>query len=187
MTGQEQGPQDARGARPLCTDHVLFVGFMGSGKTSVSRALCKMTDLSLIDVDQRIEAIQHRKIPRIFAEEGEAGFRRIETETLKGLVHEGRSIISCGGGIVVNPVNRPILKELGTVIYLDVPWQEAVGRISHPETRPMLSGPRPVDEIYEERLPMYSEVADITIETSGMTVYQVACLCKDELEKRGIL
>lgn len=173
--------------RPDCTDHVLFVGFMGSGKTSVSRMLCKMTDLSLIDVDQRIEALQHRKIPQIFADEGEAGFRRIETETLKGLVHEDRSIISCGGGIVVNPANRPVLKSLGTVIYLDVPVDEAVGRISHPETRPMLSGPRPVAEIYAERLPMYSEVADITIKTSGMTVYQVARKCKRILEKRGIL
>lgn len=173
--------------RPICTDHVLFVGFMGSGKTSVSRTLCKMTDLSLIDVDQRIEAIQHRTIPRIFAEEGEEGFRRIETQTLKGLVYEGRSIISCGGGIVVNPENRPILRKLGTVIYLKVPVEEAVARITHPETRPMLSGPRPVAEIYAERQPWYEEVADITIETSGMSVYQVARTCKEELEKRGFL
>lgn len=68
--------------RETCNDHILLVGFMGSGKTSVSRRLSAITGLSLIDVDYRIEAIQHRKIPRIFAEEGEEGFRRIETETL---------------------------------------------------------------------------------------------------------
>jgi shikimate kinase len=171
----------------VCNDHILFVGFMGSGKTSVSRKMSKITGMSLIDIDYRIEAIEHRKIVQIFADEGEEGFRRIETKTLAGLACERRSIISCGGGIVCNPVNRPILKELGTVVFLDVPVQEAISRISRPETRPMLSGPLPVEEIYQERLPWYREVADITIKSSGMSVYKVACLCVEELEKRGLL
>lgn len=173
--------------RETCDDHILLVGFMGSGKTSVSKRLSKITGLSLIDLDYRIEAIDHRKIPQIFEEEGEAGFRRIETQILDGLRHEGRSIVSCGGGIVCNEANRPILKSLGTVIYLDVPVDEAIGRISNPGTRPLLSGERPVGEIYEERLPWYREVADITIDSSGKTVYQVANLCKDALEKKGLL
>ena len=170
-----------------CNDHILFVGFMGSGKTSVSRKLSAITGMSLIDVDYRIEAIQHRKITRIFAEEGEAGFRRIETETLAGLKYERRSIISCGGGIICNPANRAILKSLGTVVFLDVPLDEAIGRISNPQTRPLLSGKRPVSDIYEERLPWYREVADITIESSGMSIYQVARLCRDVLEGEGLL
>ena len=169
--------------RETCNDHILLVGFMGSGKTSVSRRLSAITGLSLIDVDYRIEAIQHRKIPRIFAEEGEEGFRRIETETLAGL----KSIISCGGGIVCNPANRPILESLGTVIFLDVPLEEAIGRISNPTTRPLLSGERPVEEIYAERMPWYREVADITIKSSGKTVYQVANQCKKALEREGLL
>lgn len=173
--------------RAICTDHILLVGFMGSGKTSVSRKLSTLTGLSLIDVDYRIEAIQHRKIPRIFAEEGEEGFRRIETATLAGLKYEGRSIISCGGGIVCNPANRPILGQLGTVVFLDVPLDEAIGRISNPSTRPLLSGARPVEEIYAERMPWYREVADITIESSGLSVYQVARLCKNVLEEEGLL
>lgn len=169
------------------SDHILFTGFMGSGKTSVSRRLSSITGLSLIDVDYRIEAIEHRKIPDIFADVGEEGFRKIETNTLKGLVNEPRSIISCGGGIICNPVNHPVLKSLGTVIYLEVPLEESLARISHPETRPMLSGPRPVKEIYEERLPIYHEVADIIINTSGLSVHKVALKCKEELEKRGLL
>ena len=173
--------------RAICTDHILLIGFMGSGKTSVSRRLSSMMGLSLIDVDQRIEALQHRKIPAIFAQEGEQGFRRIETHTLEGIRYEGRSIVSCGGGIVCNPANRPILKALGTVVYLQVPVEEAVGRITHPETRPMLSGPRPVEEIYNERLPVYREAADITINTSGLSVQRVATLCRRELDKRGLL
>lgn len=173
--------------RETCNDHILLVGFMGSGKTSVSRRLSAITGLSLIDVDYRIEAIQHRKIPSIFAEEGEEGFRRIETETLAGLKYEGRSIISCGGGIVCNPANRPILESLGTVIFLDVPLEEAIGRISNPTTRPLLSGERPVEEIYAERMPWYREVADITIKSPDKTVYQVANQCKKALEREGLL
>lgn len=168
-------------------DHILLIGFMGSGKTSVSKRLSALTGLSLIDVDYRIEAIQHRKITQIFAEEGEAGFRRIETATLKGLVREPRSVISCGGGIVCNPVNRPILKSLGTVVHLDVPLEECIARISNPSTRPMLSGPRPVEDIYAERDPWYRETADLSINTSGQTVYKVALMVKKELEERGLL
>ena len=174
-------------SRDICTDHIFFIGFMGSGKTSVSRRLSKLTGLSLIDVDQRIEAIEHRSIPDIFEQEGEQGFRRIETNVLKGIAYEGRSIVSCGGGIVCNPANRAVLAELGTVIYLRVGVEEAVGRISRPETRPMLSGPRPVSEIYEERLPWYEQAADITIDSSGLTVQKVAIRCKMELEERGLL
>ena len=173
--------------RAVCSDHILFVGFMGSGKTSVSRRLSAITGLSLIDVDQRIEAIQHRSIPQIFAAEGEEGFRRIETETLAGIAYEGRSIVSCGGGIVCNAANRPVLGRLGCVIYLQVPLEEAVGRISHPETRPLLSGPRPVAELYEERLPLYEAVADVTIDSSGQSIQNVALMCKSALEERGLL
>lgn len=173
--------------RPVCNDHILLVGFMGSGKSSVSRKLSSITGMSLIDSDYRIESIQRRKIPRIFAEEGEEGFRKIETETLAGLKYERKSIISCGGGIVCNPKNREILKSLGTVVFLDVPLDEAIGRISNPKTRPMLSGERPVEEIYEERIPWYREVADITIKSSGKSVLQVANEVKAALEDKGLL
>lgn len=173
--------------RPVCDNHILFVGFMGSGKTSVSRRLSNLTGLSLIDLDYRIEAIEHRKIPVIFEEEGEEGFRRIETRILEGLKNEGRSIISCGGGIVCNEANHEVLKSLGTVIYLDVPVEEAVERISNPDSRPLLSGERDVSEIYEERLPWYQKVADITIDSSGKTIYQVANMCKSALEEKGLL
>lgn len=173
--------------REVCDNHILFVGFMGSGKSSVSRRLSAMTGLSLIDVDQRIVATQHRSIPQIFDDEGEKGFRRIETQTLAGIAYESRSIVSCGGGIVCNAENRSVLAGLGTVIYLSVGLEEAIGRITHPETRPMLSGPRPVAEIYDERLALYDEVADICIDSSGKSIQAVASACREALVERGLL
>lgn len=168
-------------------EHIVMVGFMGSGKSSVSRVLAKRTGLPLIDVDKHIEQTQGRKIKQIFAEEGEAGFRRIETQAMAALAFEPKSIISCGGGIVGSAVNRAIVKALGTVVYLEVPCDEAVGRISDPSTRPMLNGERPVQEIYDERLPLYRDVADITIDTSGKSVGQNVGQVLGALKRRGLL
>lgn len=168
-------------------EHILFVGFMGCGKSSVSRVLAKRAGLPLIDIDKYIEKQEGRKIKEIFAEEGEEGFRRIETMTLASLAFEPKSIISCGGGIVGSAVNRAIVKALGNVIYLKVPCDEAIGRISDPSTRPMLSGPRPVREIYDERLPLYRDVADITINTSGKSVGANVQQVIGALRRRGLL
>lgn len=171
--GQQRNGNSKRRREPEVPnkgEHILFVGFMGCGKSSVSRVLAKRCGLPLIDIDKYIEEQEGRTIKEIFAEEGEEGFRRIETMTLASLAFEPKSIISCGGGIVGSPVNRAIVKALGNVIYLKVPCNEGINRISDPTTRPMLSGPRPVQEIYEERLPLYRDVADITINTSGKSV-----------------
>ena len=162
--GAKQGQVCSKG------EHILFVGFMGSGKTSVSRVIAKRAGLPLIDVDAYIEQSQGRSVKQIFAEEGEQGFRRIETQAMAALAYEPKSVISCGGGACGSAVNRGILKALGTVVYLKVPLQEAIGRISDPSSRPMFSGPRPVEEIYAEGLPLYRSVADITVNTAGKTV-----------------
>lgn len=172
---------------PQTRNHILLVGFMGCGKTSVSRQLRRMVGLPLLDVDTYIEQMQGRSVKQIFAAEGEAGFRRIETEALAGLAYAERSVVSCGGGVVGSAVNRAIVKELGTVVYLQVPLEEAVGRISDPSTRPLLSGARPVADIYAERLPWYEEVATFTVNTAGHSVKQNARQVLLALEERGLL
>ncbi|MGN0078490.1 MAG: shikimate kinase [Coriobacteriales bacterium] len=170
--GKGRRPQGRKraGKQPaVCNkgEHILFVGFMGSGKTSVSRVVAKRAGLPLIDIDAYIEQTQGRTIKQIFAEEGEEGFRRLETQTMAALAYEPKSIISCGGGACNSAINRGILKALGTVVYLKVPLEEAIARISDPSTRPLLNGERPVSEIYEERMPLYRDAADITINTAG--------------------
>ncbi len=168
-------------------NHILLVGFMGSGKSSVARRLSSITGLSLIDLDYRIEVLEHRKIKQIFAAEGEPGFRAIETRILKGLAREDRSIVSCGGGIIGSAENRETLHQLGTVVYLQVSFEGALARISNSNNRPMLQGEIPPRELYEGRLALYEEVADITVDTTGRTVYQAASLTLAALKKEGIL
>ena len=166
---RSQGRKRTGGQPAVCNkgEHILFVGFMGSGKTSVSRVVAKRAGLPLIDIDAYIEQTQGRSVRQIFADEGEEGFRRIETQAMAALAYEPKSIISCGGGACNSAINRGILKALGTVVYLKVPLEEAIARISDPSTRPLLSGERPVSEIYEERMPLYRDAADITINTAG--------------------
>lgn len=191
--GGSKGRRQRKGGAPKAAqacnkgEHILFVGFMGSGKTSVSRVVAKRCGLPLVDVDAYIEQTQGRTIKQIFAEDGEQGFRRIETQAMAALAFEPKSVISCGGGACGSAVNRGILKALGTVVYLKVPLQEAISRISDPSTRPMLSGPRPVEEIYRERLPLYRDVADITINTAGKGVGANVSQVIGALRRNGLI
>lgn len=167
--------------------HIFIVGFMGAGKTSVARRLAMMTDLSLIDLDQRIQILQHRSISDIFELQGEQAFRKAETHALRTLSFEPRSFISCGGGVVETKQNWALMHNNGTVLFLDVDFEEAVKRISRPKTRPLLSDLDKAKNLYDRRKPLYYECADIVIKTKFSTIINVATECKNELTKEGIL
>jgi shikimate kinase len=154
-------------------DHIILIGFMGSGKSSVARRLARFEKMNSIDMDTYIEREAGMKIATIFETEGEAGFREREAAFLHSMFKRDRSILSCGGGVVVRDESREILKLLGTIIYLKVDADEAVSRISRPETRPLLSGDTPPAELLASRLRYYEDAADFTIDTNGRSIYQV--------------
>jgi shikimate kinase len=168
-------------------DHIIFIGFMGSGKSTVSRRLARYEKMNCIDMDSYIEREAGMKITEIFKVEGEEGFRAREQDFLRSMCNRDRSILSCGGGVVVNDVSRALLKQLGTVVYLKVAADEAVSRISRPETRPLLSGDIPPAELLAGRLQYYEEAADITVNTSGRSIYQVVSITQKLLRKAGKL
>jgi shikimate kinase len=178
-------PADAP-AKKLC-DHIIFIGFMGSGKSSIARRLARSEKMNCIDMDSCIERDAGMSVQEIFATEGEEGFRARELEFLRTMLIRDRSILSCGGGVIVREESRELLRELGTVVYLKVSAEDAVARISHPETRPLLAGKVPPDVMLASRLRYYEETADLTINTSGRSIHQVVSVVRRALRARGTL
>jgi len=168
-------------------DHIIFIGFMGSGKSSVSRRLARFEKMNCIDMDVYIEREAGMPVARIFEVEGEKGFRQREREFLRTMIIRDRCVLSCGGGVIMQEDNRELLKQLGTVIYLKVSAKEAISRISNTVSRPMLSGELTPEELLALRLPLYEETAEIAIDTSGKTLSQVTLQVQRVLRKAGKL
>ncbi len=137
---------------------VYLIGMMGSGKTTVGKQLAKDINYRFIDTDQTIEAIAKQPITEIFAKEGEAHFRELETQVLGKLSVYARSVISTGGGIITEQINWSYLRD-GLVVWLDVDLAILKKRLSHDQTRPLADK---LELLLETRRSLYAQ-ADIAI------------------------
>lgn len=158
-------------------DAIVLVGFMGAGKSSVGRTLARITGLPRFDTDEMIATRFGLTIPEIFQEHGEEKFRAAETEALRELRRKGAAIVVTGGGMVLRPENRDLLRELGAVIHLGANEETLFARLSRRSTRPLLRTENPratVAELLRTRLPLYREVADAEVDTSKLSHEEVA-------------
>ena len=156
--------------------HVLLIGFMGSGKSTVGRVLANRLGRPFVDLDDRVCALSGTSVERIFAEYGEARFRSLEADALESLRHEPSSVVACGGGVVVSEASRTLLLQLGTVVYLRVGAAEALDRIGDTSSRPLLAGPEAesaAKALLAERESVYASVAQVSVDTRGCSVEQV--------------
>lgn len=140
---------------------IVLVGFMGSGKTTVGRRLAQHLNLPFVDLDDRIEVAEGRKISDIFAHDGEPAFRDIEHRELARAL-SGDGVLALGGGAYVQPRNRDLLRGQATVIWLDVPFERALRRVSGAGHRPLAKDPVKFAELYQARREAYAQ-ADHTI------------------------
>lgn len=166
---------------------VFFVGFMVAGKTSVSRRLARSCGVASVDLDGYIERREGKPINQMFVEIGEEGFRAMETAVLDEFAEKDPMLISCGGGIVLRPENREILKSKGFVVYLQVTAEQAYERIGDVSTRPNFRDLPTARKTIQARLPMYEEVADAMVDTVGKNIPTVAREVRQVLEQEGIL
>ena len=166
---------------------VFFVGFMGAGKTSTARKLARIAGVASVDMDTYIERRTGKKVEQIFAESGEGGFRAVETDVLRELACGEPRLISCGGGAMLAEENRRIVKEHGFVINMLVTADEAASRISNYSHRPLFGDLDNARRIIQDRLPLYAEVADATIDTAGRGTTSIAREAFDVLRREGIL
>lgn len=157
--------------------HVILIGFMGSGKSTVGYRLSYRLKKCLIDTDKLIEQKEKMTISNMFAEKGEAYFRGKETEYLNSLFHElGSRVLSLGGGTPIREENRAIIKQLGKVFYLKASPDTIYERVKHDTKRPLLQCENPrerIEELLKERDPIYESVADIVICVDGKNMQEV--------------
>ena len=149
-------------SRPGAFDrHLALIGFMGAGKTTIGRELARRTQRPFVDLDEEI-ARRHGPVPRIFTEQGEPAFRRLETEELaRALATPIPAVLSLGGGSVVAPANRELLASHGAFIaWLDVAAGEAWAR-TRGGGRPLAADQEAFHRLYAERRPLYAEAAHV--------------------------
>ena len=162
-------------------DNIILIGYMGSGKSSVAKALSEKTGMALMDTDHRIEENENRRISDIFASDGETAFRDMETALLKALLNDGfKGILSTGGGMPVREENRALLKQLGKVVYLKTSVDTLTMRLTGDSSRPLLQGEtaeskrKKIADMLEAREPAYMDAADAVIPTDEMTTAGLA-------------
>ncbi len=151
--------------------HIILIGFMGCGKTTVGIKLSYRLRRPFLDTDKLIEKEEGRTISEIFAKEGEAFFRDLETQCLKKLLlSETEQIISVGGGLPIRKENHTLLQELGEVVYLRAKPETIYERLKNDTTRPLLQGDNPQEKIRSlmaQRSAVYEQAATFIVDVDG--------------------
>lgn len=148
--------------------NVILIGYMGCGKSTVGKRLSYRLKMPYVDTDKLIETEQGMAISEIFAKKGEAAFRDMETECLKGIFEYKQDyVIAVGGGLPMREENRELMKKLGNVVYLRAKPDTIYGRLKDDTTRPLLQGEDPKGKIcamIDLRGPVYEEAADYIVD-----------------------
>lgn len=166
---------------------VFFVGFMGAGKTTLARRLARSLGLASADIDRSIERDAGYSIKQLFGMISVEEFRAMEAEKLRTFCAMPPMLISCGGGLVEGEESRRIIAENGFCVHMYVHPEESAERISNHDTRPYFDTMDSVREVGKRRLPLYEQVADATVDTTGKTPAIMSTEVRSLLMKEGIL
>ena len=167
--------------------NIFLIGMMGAGKTSVGRMLARRLGKSFFDSDHVIEERTGVRIPVIFDIEGEAGFRARESAVLAELTALSDVVLATGGGAVLAPENREMLRSRGTVVYLRAAIKELLNRTRHDKNRPLLQTADPrkrLTELYEARDPLYKDVAHVVVDTGSQSLSSLVNRLEATLARR---
>jgi shikimate kinase len=146
--------------------NLYLVGFMGTGKTTVGRAVAHKLGFELIDSDVEIERLKGKTIPDIFAQDGEPAFRVMEREFIANGHPAQRAVVSCGGGLVVQPGMLDILKSKGVVVCLHASIETILDRTGRHRNRPLLAVDDPeqrVRTLYAQREAIYKRCGTVIL------------------------
>jgi len=156
--------------------NIFFIGFMGCGKSTISRLLVEELPMELVEMDETIEAEEHRTINEIFATDGEQHFRDLESQLIVRIANQGGKIVSCGGGAILRPENVQNMKKNGTIVYLAATPETIYERVRHSTNRPLLNGNMNVEyisELMSKRVDKYETAADIVLCVDGKSKSEI--------------
>jgi shikimate kinase len=160
---------------------VFLIGYRGTGKSAVARELAQKIGYAWTDADELIETQAGKSITAIFADDGEAAFRDLESTVVAALVRQQDRVVALGGGAVLRDENRAAIRAAGPVVWLTASVDTILSRIAADETtasrRPPLTsdgGRTEVESLLAARTPLYGECATLTVDTEGKTPTQIA-------------
>lgn len=150
-------------------NHIVIIGFMGSGKTRVGKRLAQEYGLPFIDVDRVVTKKMNLSISEIFQRFGEPYYRALETIVVKELINDKeRKVVSLGSGLPVQEQNQKYLKDLGTIVYLKGSLETLRKRLEAGSNDPLLEGDdreEKIKKLLKQRDPVYAKLADIEVVT----------------------
>jgi shikimate kinase len=160
---------------------------MGSGKTTIGQRLAGLLGLEFLDCDRELEARTGASVNLIFDVEGEQGFRSRETQMLEELAARDGIVLATGGGVVINAVNREILRRRGLVVYLKTSVEQQLKRLARDRSRPLLQTPdrrERLQRLAEQRNALYEEIAEIEFPARNKNPDAVARQLADVIRQR---
>jgi shikimate kinase len=159
---------------------VYLVGMPGSGKSTVGPELARRLGVPFVELDAEIERTAGKRVREIFEADGEARFRELEAAALTEAAGRDPSVVSCGGGVVLEPANRVTLRATGEVVFLSVPLDVLRARIRPAADRPLIREQGDLERLFREREALYREFAAHVVDASG-AVEDVAGAIEREL------
>jgi shikimate dehydrogenase len=162
--------------------NIALIGFMGTGKTAVSEAIGTKAEMTVIDVDKRIEEKAGISIAEIFEMSGQEAFRRMEIDEIDGLRSLSNTVVSCGGGAVTKRPNVRVLRNNCLTVWLWAGVETSLARIGRTESRPLLHGQslEQAAALLAERRFLYASACDLVINTEGKSPEEIAARIYDE-------
>jgi shikimate kinase len=159
---------------------VFLVGMPGSGKSTVGPELARRLGVPFVELDEQIERAAGSSVREIFDTDGEARFRELEAAALVDVASHDPSVVSCGGGVVLEPANRVTLRATGEVVFLSVPLEVLRERVRPAADRPLIRAEGDLERLFGDREPLYREFAAHVVDASG-PVEEVAAAIEQEL------
>ena len=167
--------------------NIALIGFMGTGKTTIAKAIAGKLGKTAVEMDVLIERKAGKSIADIFKDDGEIAFRQFEIDITREIAGQDNKVIACGGGIVLNRINIDRLKKKAVVVLLTVSFDVIEKRVSAGAAiRPLLAGStdkaHTIRELMIFRQPFYERAADITVDSSNLGIDATADLIIDKVK-----